>query len=287
MTKSFLLAVLVSASALSQNAGAAGFRSEYTSIDKCKTVENGADQFTLECRGPGGVTGVLQYFDGRAGVVFLPQADGFQPDYEGLIEISPKAKKVYSGKMEWRLAAGNAAPNAKPCAAIIRIPSTEGSRLFVYDLEAGTQIGGAKDNVLAQALADKACAASLTRPSATPVATSAGDTAAVASTAGETASKGREKGSEDFPKIFIETGIAGVQDAVQDCYAAATNAFDVGRCAQMDFIASAEDSAFSIRTGMPKQPYFRGENPQRRLDAAIRRLKIGKEDVAELKGIFG
>lgn len=266
----FALAVLM---AIPATANAPKFTSTYTDIARCPVVERGDDEFTLKCSGPDGETAILQYVEGRVGLFFKPELNG-EAGADDLFEIKPSAKKVFSGKLEWRAAAGE----NRPCAAIIRVPVANGDPLLVFDLSSGTVVGQVADNKTAQRVADEICESQVSHASA--------KTEPVNEQNADGVAQGISQGEQDFDATYKRNGIAGVQELVAQCYMSASEAGQIARCAQMDLLASINDKIFAERYGMPRYAYFRGNNPKSRMGEAIRRLKFTATEVAELNKIF-
>ena len=264
------LAVLLAVPAAAESSK---FTSTYTDIAQCPVVEAGDDQFTLQCSGPGGATAVLQYVEGRVGLFFKPEL-AREVGADDLFEIKPGASKVFPGKLEWRTATGG----ERPCVAIVRVPVAEGNPLLVFDLSSGTVIGQTADNETARSVADRVCNTQLSLPSAT--AEKEGSQNA------DDIQQGVIDGQQAYGTTFTESGIAGVQELVEHCYAAARKPSEVARCAQIDALGNINDRIFADRYGMPRYAYFRGHNPQYRLSEAARRLKLPANVVAELSKIF-
>lgn len=266
----FALAVLM---ALPATAKTPKFTSTYTDIAQCPVVERGDDQFIRKCSGPGGQAAMLQYVEGRVGLFFNPDLGG-EVGTDDLFEIKPGANKVFSGKLEWRAVAGE----KRPCAAIIRVPVAQGSPLLVYDLSSGTVTGQVADNKIARSVADRVCNAKVS--SSSPTTETGGP-----QEAGDI-KQGMIDGQRDYGTTFTESGIAGVQELVEQCYASATKAGEIARCAQIDALGNINDKIFAERYGMPRQAYFRGSNPQNRMSEATRRLKFPARIAIELNKIF-
>lgn len=266
----FALTVLV---AVPVTAKSPNLTSTYTDIAQCPVVEERDDEFILKCSGPGGATAILQYVEGRVGLFFKPEL-GREVGADDLFEIKPDASKVFPGKLEWRAVEGE----KRPCAAIIRVPVAEGNPLLVFDLSSGTAIGQVADNVNARRVADRVCRTQLSSPS------TAAETEG--SLRADDIKQGMIDGQRDYGTTFTESGIAGVQELVEQCYASAAQAGEIARCAQIDALGNINDQIFADRYGMPRQAYFRGSNPQNRMDEAIRRLKLKANVAAELNKIF-
>lgn len=258
-------------------AGTAGLNSTYTDVDGCGTLEEGDDQFTLKCKGPGGASAILQYVEGRVGLLFLPSMQGHQLSEADLIPISPSAGKVFPGKLEWRSKAGS----RKPCAAVIRVPAASGKALQVFDLIAGKHAGSASGNDGARRIADAICQ---------------GDQAAAAAPVSAGAAEPAPASADDaqihqavmeaqglFQSAYLETGISGVSEAVDSCYQAAGNATDVARCAQLDLLGKRNDEAFAAQFNMPTYKYFRAKNVDRRFKAAVKRLGLERSVSTRIK----
>lgn len=266
----FAFAVLLAAPVMSKSPK---FSSTYSDIAQCPVIERGDDEFILKCSGPGGATAVLQYVEGRVGLFFKPELSR-EVGADDLFEIKPGANKVFPGKLEWRAVAGD----KRPCAAIIRVPVAQGNPLLIFDLSSATVIGQAADNKIARSVADRVCNTQLSSPSST------------AETEGtqnaDDIKQGVIDGQRDYGTSFTESGIAGVQELVEHCYASASKAGEIARCAQIDALGNLNDRIFADRYGMPRYAYFRGHNPQYRMGEAAHRLKLSTQVVAELNEIF-
>lgn len=251
--------------------------STYSDIDRCGTLDEAEDQFTLKCKGPGGASAILQYVEGRVGLLFLPSMQGQQLGESDLIPLRPSAGKVFPGKLEWRSLAGNRAP----CAAVIRVPSASGKSLLVYDLVAGKLAGQASGNDGARRIADGICTGG--RAAAEPVAASQPQEVAAAAPEDGRIRQAMIEAEGLFQQTYLETGISGVSEAVDSCYQAARDAADVARCARLDLIGKNNDEAFAGQFNMPKYKYFRNKNLERRFNAAVKRLKIEKAVAARIR----
>jgi hypothetical protein len=217
-------------------------QSEYTDISSCKADDDGQDSFILNCEGPGSNGAVLQYMEGRAGLIFTPSMHGKELDNADLIELSPNANKVFSGKIEWRIGA-----DAQPCAAIIRLPTSQGSRLIVTDLKLGRRVAQVKSNEEAHKVSDNACGKS-TVTIEQPVPQQSGG-------AGGSAwlKDSIVRGETDFEAVFKEEGMDGAETKVDACYKSQmTKISDAAYCASMDLAAEGKDEAFAQVHNMPR-----------------------------------
>lgn len=251
-----------------------GLTSTYSDISKCRTVDEGEDEFVFECKGPGGASALLQYVEGRVGLLFKPAMNGRRIEADDLFELKPNAGKPFPGKLEWRIAPGSIAP----CAAIIRVPTKEGEPLLVFNLSIGVLESQAANNKAAHVIADGICADGKRSGQKDRSPRTQTSVLAIADAI--------SKASEEFETAFRETGISGVSELVQNCYVEASSASDVARCAQLDFLGNVNNKIFADRHGMPRYPYFRGHNPQNRMAAAILRLNVPDEQARALQKIF-
>ena len=261
-------------------ASAAELKSTYNDIDRCATLEEDQDQFTLKCAGPGGASAVLQYVEGRVGLLFLPSMQGRTLTETDLLTIKPSASKVFPGKLEWRSATGAGAP----CAAVIRVPVAKGGSLLVYDLKAGRLAGQSATNNGARRMADGLCAGGSAEaaPEVQPAVQQAAITADDAKL-----QEAMALAINDFSNTYLQTGISGVSEAVDACYGKAASVYDVARCASVDKQGRENDEAFARRFNMPKYKYFRPKNQLRRFNAAVKRLSIPRDVAAKISPVQG
>lgn len=89
--------------------------------------------------------------------------------------------------------------------------------------------------------------------------------------------RGISTGLDRFLEVYKVNGMFGVEDAVVDCYAAQKSSptlEGLAACASMDKRAGDEDRAFSGRYGSQRVDFFKGKSPSKRLNAAVRSLKV-------------
>ncbi|CAN7624091.1 hypothetical protein [Neorhizobium tomejilense] len=262
---------------LASSAHTAEFRSTYSETLSCPVKEEGDDAFLRECTGPGNVRAVLQYVEGLFGVFYLPMGGKTPLQREDMLEISPNARHPYGNKLEWLQRVGDAAP----CAAIIRVYTTEGEVLVLNELSTGNRIGLVKTNKLARALADRFCSdavlpaaaeANITPSVAPPAVPSESWTDDVATAA--------QKGKARFMQIYTQTGISGAIEEVEQCYRDFDNKPSMAKlteCGAIDLTAADADS--SVMAGMPglKQVYLANGRPASRISEAMKRLNLDPE----------
>ena len=248
-----------------ESAAASNFRSVYTDTTACPVTEEGEDAFTRECVGPGGVKAVLQYVDGLFGVFYIPSARATPIERSDMLEVSATAPHPYGAKHEWRVRRGE----TKPCAAIVRAYTTKGERLVVTDLATGTRAGLAKLNAQATAFADKACSAYrdvqippvLARADAQP---STSDEVVGDQSIAQAALRGKAA----FSDVYIQTGISGAIEKIENCYGKITaqaSRSSLAICGAMDIVAANVDSQMTGSYPGLAQPFFNGTKPDDRI----------------------
>lgn len=275
-------------------ANAVEFRSTYSETRQCPVTEEGDDAFIRECTGPGNVRAVLQYVDGLFGVFYLPMGGKAPMEREDMLEVSPNARQPYGAKHEWRQRVGDAAP----CAAIIRAYMPGGEYLVVHELATGKRLGLVKTNQQARNLADRACrtmgrqpavAAAATRsqnnaetrtePTASPVSLPPAKTTAAATSPVAMDDIGSliASGQERFRKIYIQTGVAGAIEALEECYGAFDRAPALARlveCGALDMAAARIDQ--QMMAGRPdlQQSYLANNSPDERITSRLAQLGL-------------
>jgi len=143
----------------------------YTEIAKCRSLDKGPDEFIHFCKGPSGIAAVLNYVDGKAILVFGKGSGNRSDEVFGTpfnandapISIGGSGK-VFSAKIEWIMDA------SKPCAVIVRVSTSSGSRLVTTALSNGKgRVSVEKENDAARASAENACAGRMPSTSASVV----------------------------------------------------------------------------------------------------------------------
>ncbi|MCS4089240.1 hypothetical protein [Rhizobium sp. BK176] len=114
-------------------------------------------------------------------------------------------------------------------------------------------------------------------------------TAAVASDIKAQTEAGAGKGLNKYMDIYSQTGMAGLEDAVTECYHGQQKTQTVegiAECAALDFRASGEDAAFAARTGL-QVGFFKAPKPMKRVKAAVKPLKLSAEDQKAFFEVIG
>lgn len=262
---------------LAPPAHTAEFRSTYSETLNCPVTEEGDDAYIRECIGPGNVRAVLQYVEGLFGVFYLPMGGKTPLQREDMLEISPNARHPYGKMLEWRQRAGNAAP----CVAIIRAYTTKGEVLVLNELSTGNRIALVKTNQQARTLADRACSQSTTRATAAEAESAPSIQSPALSTENSSVASAARIGKERFLRIYIQTGISGAIEEIEQCY----RDFDrqpspakLAECGAIDLTGADADR--SVMGGMPdlQQTYLANDRPSGRI--AARMDKLGLDDNA-------
>lgn len=276
---------LVLAASLGSFAQAAAPHSTYSETRKCPVVAERPDEFIRECSGPGGVTAILHYVEGKLGIFYMPVMKDKDVPLEHMIELSTSASYPYGAKLEWRVNGKTA------CAAVLRTYLPAGERLVVHDLSNGERLGLVRTNKEAQTLADRACSQ---RPALTPVVANAASTqtppAMPAPEGAQSLQEALSKGTERFDKTYIQTGISGVQDDVTECYAALKpqGPLDaLAECAALDLRAQMVDRAMTRNMPDLAQPFFSERQVHGRILAAAAQLAGGQAAASALFAEIG
>jgi hypothetical protein len=110
-------------------------------------------------------------------------------------------------------------------------------------------------------------------------------TSAIASDIKAQTEAGAGKGLNRFVDIYRENGMAGVEDAVGECYQTqkmGPTVEGIAECAAMDKRASGEDAAFAAQYGLQVK-FFKAPKPMNRAKAAVKPLKL---NVVDQKAFF-
>ncbi|MBY3433626.1 hypothetical protein HFN89_05635 [Rhizobium laguerreae] len=105
-------------------------------------------------------------------------------------------------------------------------------------------------------------------------------TSAVASDIKAQTQAGAGKALNRYSDIYSQTGMAGVEDAVTDCYQEqkkGPTVEGIAECAALDQRASGEDAAFAAQFGLQVN-FFKAPKPANRANSAIKPLKLNAED---------
>ena len=274
MTFSRLSALgLVAGICIASTSHAAEFRSTYSETLACPVTEEGEDAFIRECTGPGNVRAVLQYVEGLVGVFYLPMGGKTPLERDDMFEISPKARQPYGAKLEWRQRVGD----ATPCAAVIRVFTNKGEVLVVNELATGNRIGVVKANQQARVLADRTCG----EAKAVPTIAEAESTPVVKPVTlpaeNGNVSDAARLGRERFMQIYIETGIVGAIEAIEQCYSdfgKQPSATKLAECGAIDLTGAEADG--SVLSGRPdlQQAFLAKDKPAARLIAGMKTLGL-------------
>jgi hypothetical protein len=114
-------------------------------------------------------------------------------------------------------------------------------------------------------------------------------TTAVASDIKAQTEAGAGKGLNKYMDIYSQSGMAGLEDAITECYQGqkkAPTVEGVAECAALDKRASDEDAAFAARTGLQVK-YFKAPKPTARAKTAIKPLKLSGEDQKAFFSVIG
>lgn len=286
-------------------ANAVEFRSTYSETRNCPVTEEGDDAFIRECTGPGHVRAVLQYVDGLFGVFYLPMGGKAPMGLDDMLEVSANARQPYGAKHEWRQRVGDGAP----CAAIIRAYTTRGELLVVTELATGSRLGRVKTNQQARDLADRACknidrqpavAATTTsietgsalaaRPASPPPSTTTTTAAAMVPVATDDIDGLIANGQERFRKVYIETGISGAIEAIEECYSVFNREPSFARlvqCGALDIVAADTDRSVLAGRSDLQQAFLAKEATAERIAAGTARLGLDQAARDNLSKVLG
>ncbi|MBB3146387.1 hypothetical protein FHS21_002802 [Phyllobacterium trifolii] len=132
----------------------------YTEVSRCRSLDKGPDEYVHLCEGPTGIAAVLHYVDGKAIIVFGRGGGNRGDELSGTPFNANDAPipvggsdKVFGPKIEWILSSG------KPCAAILRVSTNQGSRLITTAIGPSKgRLSTTKENEAARMAAAATCA---------------------------------------------------------------------------------------------------------------------------------